>query len=53
MKRLLTYFLISILTVFSSIFAQEKQADRAKTIVYQFDINEEIGTAIWRKMQNF
>lgn len=51
MKRIISYILILVTGFFSLLFAQEQQATAAKKTVYQFDINEEIGPAIWRKMQ--
>ncbi len=51
MIRLVTYILIAFLTSFSVVFAQNQEENTTKKLVYQFDIKEEIGTAIWRKMQ--
>lgn len=49
MIRLFLYFLLFFISTISSLFAQNALSERK--LVYQFEIHEEIGPGIWRKMQ--
>lgn len=53
MKKLILVVCV-MLFVFTSLYADSIPIDTSKTLIYKFDIKEEIGPAIWRQtMQSF